>query len=102
MANRHSNKKLRAMTLHRMAQTGESFQSARKLVRARSGCQGRGRHLGPAADFVETRYFGEPITLAILPAPMRAPLIVWLSPPRARLAQPRSPLWDVLRSEGVQ
>ncbi len=56
MANRHSHKKLRAEVRARMATTGESYQTARKRVLARS------RHT--AVDLVPFRFFGVPMTLA--------------------------------------
>ena len=56
MANRHRHKKLRAEVRTRMAKTGESYQTARERILARS--------THTAVDLVPFQFFGVPMTLA--------------------------------------
>jgi hypothetical protein len=59
MANRHSNKKLRAEIRARMESTGETYQQARARILARVRATNE-----PRTDLVAVSYFGLPGTLA--------------------------------------
>ena len=61
MANRHTHKKLRAEIRARMAETGESYQTAWHRVLAH--VPERPKH-ATRVDLVPFTYFGVPITLA--------------------------------------
>jgi hypothetical protein len=101
MANRRANKKLRALTHARMAATGESYQRALSRVRAERAASFE----DAAADLIECRYHGVPVTLATFQDP-RLPRIVVM--PRFELPHDRrqqgSPLiWmRLLQPRGVQ
>jgi hypothetical protein len=61
MANRHTNKKLRAEIRARMAATGESHQQAHARIAA---C--RVSATRPETDLVPVSYYGIPVTLATI------------------------------------
>ncbi len=64
MANRHSDKKLRAEIRARMASTGESHQAAhRRILASRSAARGIERTGVP--ELIATTYFGVPVTVAV-------------------------------------
>ena len=63
MANRRSNKKLRAEIRARMASTGEGYQAAhRRILALRSTARRIERTRVP--ELIATTYFGMPITVA--------------------------------------
>lgn len=95
MANRHSNKKLRAHVRQRMAATGETYQQAlAELLREQAKRQGLGSRELSGVDLIPARYFGWPITLAIFEAaePVGRPVILRIPSPHDGAAWSRMPL----------
>jgi hypothetical protein len=84
MANRHTNKKLRSLVRRRMAETGESYQTALNALLAEASAPRRA--LDPVSvDIVVASYFGLPVTFAVFEATENVgrPLIVRMPSSRA-------------------
>jgi hypothetical protein len=64
MANRHSQKKLRAAVRARMARTGESYQQARQRLLALWPSSSASAQAVSGFDLLEFSYFGKPAVLA--------------------------------------
>jgi hypothetical protein len=103
MANRHTNEKLRLLVRRRMAETGETYQTALKaLLDAERAPHRHGSTAPPSVDIVVAHYFGLPVTLAVFEAAacLGRPVIVrlpWSRQWRAGVARP-APFFNVRRA----
>lgn len=94
MANRHCHKKLRAEIRAQMAQTGESYQAARRRILM---CT-REKHT--RVNLVPFRFFGVPMTLATTEGSVVHSVAVLRATPRSSRSYPL-PLAVWLLPQGV-
>ena len=99
--------KLKKLVRKRMAKTGERYATALAHVRARSAARTAGdatpvrARADYAPDLIVTRYFGQPITFAIVPVHGRC--VMMLAPRAGQPLSEQRPLrWRLLGTQAVQ